>query len=63
VVGCDIRPVDGSDSIDVTDEDAVRRWVDAAAEEHGRIDVLYANGGATRFGPLEAITRLSVLAR
>ena len=39
--------------VDLTDEDAVRRWVDAAAEEHGGIDILYANAGATRFGPLE----------
>jgi len=57
VVGCDIAPTDGSESVDLTDEDAVRRWVDAAAETHGRIDVLYANAGATRFGPLEGITR------
>ena len=30
VVGCDIRPVDGSEPVDLTDEDAVRRWADAA---------------------------------
>lgn len=53
VVGCDIAPVDGSVPVDLTDEDAVRRWVDAAAEEHGGIDILYANAGATRFSPLE----------
>jgi NAD(P)-dependent dehydrogenase (short-subunit alcohol dehydrogenase family) len=57
VVGCDIRPVDGSEPVDLTDEEAVRRWVDAAAEEHGGIDVLYANAGATRFGPIEQITK------
>jgi NAD(P)-dependent dehydrogenase (short-subunit alcohol dehydrogenase family) len=57
VVGCDIRPIDGSEPVDLTDEDAVRGWVDAAAEAHGRIDVLYANAGATRFGPLEQITK------
>ena len=57
VVGCDIRPVDGSDPVDLTDEDAVRRWVDVAADAHGGIDVLYANAGATRFGPLEQITK------
>ena len=43
--------------MDLTDEHAVRRWVDAAAESHGGIDVLYANAGATRFGPLEQITK------
>lgn len=56
VVGCDIAPVDGSEPVDLTDEDAVRRWVDAAAEAHGGIDVLYANAGATRFSPLEETT-------
>jgi NAD(P)-dependent dehydrogenase (short-subunit alcohol dehydrogenase family) len=57
VVGCDLRPVDGSEPVDLTDEGAVRRWVDAAAERHGGIDVLYANAGATRFGPIEQITK------
>ncbi|MBB6628241.1 SDR family oxidoreductase [Nocardioides sp. KIGAM211] len=56
VVGCDVAPTDGSEPVDLTDEDAVRRWVDAAAAEHGRVDILYANAGATRFGPLESIT-------
>ena len=53
VVGCDIAPTDGSEPVDLTDEDVVRRWVDAAASAHGGIDVLYANAGATRFSPLE----------
>ena len=57
VVGCDIRPVDGGDPVDLTDEDAARRWDDAAADAHGGIDVLHANAGATRFGPLEQITK------
>lgn len=56
VVGCDLNPTDGTQPVDLTDEEAVRRWVDAAAEEHGGIDILYANAGATRFGPLEEIT-------
>ena len=57
VVGCDIKPEEGISQVDLTDEDAVRRWVDSAAEEHGRIDVLYANAGATRFSPLEETTK------
>ncbi len=57
VVGCDVQEAPGVAQVDLTDEDAVRRWVDEAAAEHGRIDVLYANAGATRFGPLESITR------
>ena len=32
VVGCDVKAAtDGSEPVDLTDEDAVRRWVDAAA--------------------------------
>jgi meso-butanediol dehydrogenase / (S,S)-butanediol dehydrogenase / diacetyl reductase len=57
VVGCDIAPTDGSEPVDLTDEDATRRWVETAAAEHGRIDILYANAGATRFSPLEETTR------
>lgn len=57
VVGCDVTAAPGVDVVDLTDEDASRRWIDAAAAEHGGIDVLYANAGATRFGPLEEITR------
>jgi meso-butanediol dehydrogenase / (S,S)-butanediol dehydrogenase / diacetyl reductase len=57
VVGCDVKEASGVDVVDLTDEDATREWVDRAAEEHGRIDVLYANAGATRFSPLEETTR------
>jgi meso-butanediol dehydrogenase / (S,S)-butanediol dehydrogenase / diacetyl reductase len=57
VVGCDVQPpsndAEGVDVVDLTDEDATRAWIDGAAAEHGRIDVLYANAGATRFAPLE----------
>lgn len=57
VVGCDIAPTDGSEPVDLTDEEQARRWVAAAATQHGRIDILYANAGATRFSPLEETTR------
>jgi len=56
VVGCDVKAAPGLAQVDLTDEDAVRRWVDAAAEEHGGIDILYANAGATRFNPIEDVT-------
>jgi meso-butanediol dehydrogenase / (S,S)-butanediol dehydrogenase / diacetyl reductase len=56
VVGCDVKPADGVDVVDLTDEDATREWIDAAAREYGRIDVLYVNAGATRFSPLEETT-------
>jgi NAD(P)-dependent dehydrogenase (short-subunit alcohol dehydrogenase family) len=69
VVGCDldaeraletverVRAAGGTMSsaqpLDVTDEDAVRGWIDGAAREHGGIDVLYNNAGIARFDPLE----------
>jgi len=56
VVGCDVKEAPGVARVDLTDEEAVRRWVDGAAAEHGGIDILYANAGATRFHPLEEVT-------
>ena len=56
VVGCDVKEAPGVARVDLTDEEAVRRWVDEAATAHGGIDILYANAGATRFHPLEEVT-------
>lgn len=69
VVGCDLKAegaaetvemvrraggrMDSTHPIDLTDETAVRQWIDAAAASHGRIDVLYNNAGATRFDRIE----------
>ena len=44
--------MDSTHPIDLADEDAVRAWVDDAAERHGGIDVLYNTAGATRFSPI-----------
>ncbi len=44
--------MDSTHPLDLTDEDGVRAWVDAAAARHGGIDVLYNNAGATRFSPI-----------
>jgi meso-butanediol dehydrogenase/(S,S)-butanediol dehydrogenase/diacetyl reductase len=38
--------------LDLGDEEAVKEWIDAAALEHGGIDVLYNNAAATRFSPI-----------
>src|SRR4051794_10007182 len=38
--------------LDVTDEESVAAWVSAATDTFGRIDVLYANAGAVRWGPV-----------
>ena len=56
VVGCDVREAPGTARVDLTDEDAVRAWVEDTVAEHGRVDVLYANAGTTRFNPVEDVT-------
>lgn len=38
--------------VDVTDEDAVAEWAAAATARFGRVDILYNNAGAVRFGSL-----------
>ena len=44
--------MDSTHPLDLTDEDGVGAWVDAAAARHGGIDVLYNNAGAARFAPV-----------
>jgi meso-butanediol dehydrogenase / (S,S)-butanediol dehydrogenase / diacetyl reductase len=39
--------------LDVTDERSVQEWVADAMARFGRIDVLYANAGAVRFGAVD----------
>jgi meso-butanediol dehydrogenase/(S,S)-butanediol dehydrogenase/diacetyl reductase len=39
--------------LDVCDETSVGAWIEAALERFGRVDVLYNNAGAVRFGPIE----------
>jgi meso-butanediol dehydrogenase/(S,S)-butanediol dehydrogenase/diacetyl reductase len=38
--------------VDMGDPDAAKAWIDAAAAEYGRIDILYNNASAARFGLL-----------
>lgn len=38
--------------VDLTDDAAVQEWIAGVVTQHGRIDVLYANAGATRFAPI-----------
>lgn len=38
--------------VDLTDELAVAAWISAVIAETGKIDVLYANAGATKFSPV-----------
>jgi NAD(P)-dependent dehydrogenase (short-subunit alcohol dehydrogenase family) len=66
VVGCDVNAeghegsrallaaegltLHGAAPVDLGDPEQARGWVEAAAEQHGRIDVLYNNASSTRFG-------------
>lgn len=41
---------------DLSDPDAADEWVKAAIDAHGRIDILYNNASAARFGSLEQLS-------
>jgi meso-butanediol dehydrogenase / (S,S)-butanediol dehydrogenase / diacetyl reductase len=72
VIGCDLNAAGSLETIamveqaggsmqsahplDLTDDDAVARWIAEIGAEHGRIDILYANAGATKFAPVEKTT-------
>lgn len=43
--------------LDLADENAVKAWVDSVAEDHGGIDIVYNNAGATRFSPIAETSR------
>ncbi|MBR9909336.1 MAG: SDR family oxidoreductase [Gammaproteobacteria bacterium] len=68
VVGCDLHAdshletrrlleaeglqLHGDGSVDLGDVDQARAWVEDAARQFERIDILYNNASATRFGPM-----------
>lgn len=68
VVGCDVDAAShaetarllaadgfelhGTAPIDLGDHEQARAWVDGAAERFGRLDILYNNASAARFGPV-----------
>lgn len=43
-------------ALDVTDEAAVQKWVEAAREKFGRIDLLVNNAGAFDGGPIDQVS-------
>jgi NAD(P)-dependent dehydrogenase (short-subunit alcohol dehydrogenase family) len=72
VVGCDINEASMSQTLtlaqeegldiaattalDLTRADDVAQWIHSAAEEHGRIDVLYNNASLPRFAPFAVMS-------
>lgn len=68
VVGCDVTAeghcataallqaegytLHGAAPLDLGDPEQARAWVEQAAAQHGRIDVLYNNASAAKFGPV-----------
>ena len=44
---------DDAVGLDLGDADAVATWATEVTERHPRVDVLYANAAATRFGPID----------
>ncbi len=69
VVGCDINAdtlaetialveqaggaITGSAPVDLGDPDQAKAWVDEAFATHGRIDIVFNNASAARFGTIE----------
>ncbi|MDB6141453.1 MAG: cpnA 2 [Pseudomonas sp.] len=42
--------------VDLGDHEQAKAWIDAAVYEHGRINVLYNNASAARFGPVSELS-------
>src|ERR1700738_4249134 len=69
IVGCDLKPSGAEETVplvqaaggrmvsrapvDLTDEDAVRAWLDFAVAEFGDFDILYNNAAAIRSGTID----------
>jgi len=47
----------GMAPLDLGDHEQAKAWIDAAVAEHGRIDILYNNASAARFG---AVSEMSI---
>lgn len=72
VVGCDVNEagqqgtrellategltLHGAAPVDLGDPEQARAWVEAAAAQHGRIDIVYNNASAARFGPVAELS-------
>jgi len=72
VVGCDLNPATSAETtrlaratggqmddiapVDLASEQGARRWVDAAAELAGGVDIVVNNASAIRFGPIDQLS-------
>jgi meso-butanediol dehydrogenase / (S,S)-butanediol dehydrogenase / diacetyl reductase len=72
VVGCDVTEagqqqtrellaaeglvLHGAGPVDLGDPVQAQAWVDSAAAQHGRIDIVYNNASAARFGPVAELS-------
>lgn len=72
VIGCDLFPEGAAETVrlvreaggditnfapvELSDAASAAQWVDAAAEVHGGIDILYNNASSPRFGPIDEIS-------
>lgn len=72
VVGCDVNEnefaqtaallaeegleLHGNAPVDLGDPEQARRWVEQAANQFQRVDIVYNNASAARFGPIEAFS-------
>ncbi|OYX92090.1 MAG: dehydrogenase, partial [Caulobacter sp. 35-67-4] len=67
IVGCDVNDEAGAETArlvrdsggvmttmvcDLGDPEGARAWVDGAVADHGRIDIVYNNASAARFGSI-----------
>ena len=73
VVGCDVKVEGAAETlemvlaaggemvsqapVDLTDEQAVRSWIDFAVDAYGDFDILYNNASAIRSGTIDVLTR------
>src|SRR5260370_34377006 len=73
VVGCDLKEVEARETVDMvkaaggemvslqpvdlTDEDAVKAWIDFAIDAYGDFDILYINAAVAKPAALEDVRR------
>jgi meso-butanediol dehydrogenase/(S,S)-butanediol dehydrogenase/diacetyl reductase len=73
IVGCDVKEAEAAETVemvraaggemvslqpvDLTDEDAVRRWIDFAVDAYGDFDILYNNAAVAKAAVLEDVKR------